>query len=279
MTHRQLHRRRHDLRPLRQRRDRGGRRRCPGVTAVDVDLASGGLTVTSDAARRRRRRARRRRGGRLRGWPAAEPARHDRGTTTHRRRARHRRDDLRLVRRADREEAQPARRRHRHGQLRHREGPGHASARRRHHRRPRRHRREDRLHRRACPARRPSSTEARARRRAAAAAGCWSSRGARPCRSSLLAMVPALQFAGLAVAVAGAGHPRRRLGRRAVPPRGLDQPAARRRDHGHAGLARHARRLRLVAVRAVPARRHAGMRPFELTGRHAAASTSRPPPG
>ena len=64
------------------------------------------------------------------------------------------------------------------------------------------------------------------------------------------------------MAVADAGRPGGRLGRLAVPPGGLDQPAARRRHDGHPGLAGHAGRLRLVAVRAVPRhRRDAGHDP------------------
>ena len=60
----------------------------------------------------------------------------------------------------------------------------------------------------------------------------------------------------LAVALAGAGRAGRGVGRLAVPPGRLDQPAPRRRDHGHAGLGRHPGRARLVALRAVP--RHGG---------------------
>ena len=63
----------------------------------------------------------------------------------------------------------------------------------------------------------------------------------------------------LAVGVAHAGRTRRRLGGAAVPPRGLDEPPARRRHHGHPHLRRRARGLRLVAVRPVPRRsRRAG---------------------
>ena len=78
------------------------------------------------------------------------------------------------------------------------------------------------------------------------------SAAAQPCRSSLLAMVPALQFdywqwLSLALAapvVVWGGWPFHRAA--------LDQPAARRRHDGHADLGRHAGRVRLVAVRAVP---------------------------
>ena len=59
----------------------------------------------------------------------------------------------------------------------------------------------------------------------------------------------------LAVAVADAGRTGGHLGGVAVPPGGVDQPAARRRHHGHPDLPRRHRRVRLVAVRAVPRRR------------------------
>ena len=59
----------------------------------------------------------------------------------------------------------------------------------------------------------------------------------------------------LAVAVADARRAGRHLGRVAVPPGGVAQPAPRHRDDGHADLGRRARRVRLVAVRAVPRRR------------------------
>ncbi len=54
------------------------------------------------------------------------------------------------------------------------------------------------------------------------------------------------------MAVAGVGHAGRAGGRAPVPPRGVAEPAARRGDHGHADLDRHARGVRLVAVRPVP---------------------------
>ena len=73
-----------------------------------------------------------------------------------------------------------------------------------------------------------------------------------------MAMVPALAVRVLAVAVADAGRARRGLGRLAVPPRRLGQPAARHDDHGHPGLARHPRGARLVGLRALLRhRRHA----------------------
>ena len=62
----------------------------------------------------------------------------------------------------------------------------------------------------------------------------------------------------LAMALAHAGLARGRLGRSALPPRHLDEPAARRRHHGHPDHGRHARGLRLVAVGALLRRcRHA----------------------
>jgi copper chaperone CopZ len=67
----------------------------------------------------------------------------------------------------------------------------------------------------------------------------------------VLSMVPAAAVRELAVAGAGARRPGRRVGRAALPPRRLDQPAARRRDDGHPHLDRHARRVPVVAVRAV----------------------------
>ena len=86
----------------------------------------------------------------------------------------------------------------------------------------------------------------------------------------------------LAVALADPGRAGRGLGRLAVPPGGLDQPAPRHLDHGHAGLGRHAGGVRLVALRAVPRhRRGAGHDPPVRAHRRAhatapATSTSRP---
>ena len=58
----------------------------------------------------------------------------------------------------------------------------------------------------------------------------------------------------LAVARAPARHAGRAVGRVAVPPRRLGEPAPRGRDDGHAGQRRRARRLAVVAVRTVPRR-------------------------
>ena len=71
----------------------------------------------------------------------------------------------------------------------------------------------------------------------------------------VLAMVPAWQFTYWQWLSLAAGRAGRRLRRLAVPPGRRCQPAARRGHHGHPGLARHAGRVRLVAVGAVPRRR------------------------
>ncbi len=58
----------------------------------------------------------------------------------------------------------------------------------------------------------------------------------------------------LAVAQPRAREPGRDLGRLAVPPGGVRERAARRRDDGHADLRRRARGLAVVGLRAVPRR-------------------------
>src|SRR3954454_22607943 len=94
----------------------------PGVTAVAVDLASGGLTVTSDSpVDEAAVRAAVEEGG----YEVAGRRHEHPPPPGRRRRVAHRRDDLRLLRQPHREEAQQAGRRHGDGQLRHREGEGH----------------------------------------------------------------------------------------------------------------------------------------------------------
>ena len=88
----------------------------------------------------------------------------------------------------------------------------------------------------------------------------------------------------LAVAVAHARRPGRRLGCVAVPQGRLDEPAPRRGDDGHADLGRHARRVRLVACTpcssATPAscRCGTGSRSDPNEAWAPARSTSRSPP-
>ncbi len=65
-----------------------------------------------------------------------------------------------------------------------------------------------------------------------------------------MAMVPSAAGGLLAVALTHAGGAGGLLGWLAVPP-GRGQPAARRRHHGHPGLARHAGGVRLVGLRAL----------------------------
>ena len=160
-------------------------------------------------------------------------------------------------------------------------------------RRPGEHRRAGGLHRHGCP--RPAATDRggapragpTSGRRATASGRC----GTGCCRRTVLtvpvialAMVPALQFPywqWLSLTPRRAG---RRVGRLAVPPRRLDEPAARRHHDGHADLRRHARRVRVVAVRAVLRhRRRAGhdapVRAHDRAHRRrAATSTSRSRP-
>ncbi len=82
---------------------------------------------------------------------------------------------------------------------------------------------------------------------------------------------PRLAVHVLAVAVAHPGRTGGRLGWLAVPPGRLDQPAARRRHHGHPGVAGHACRLRVVPGR--PVLRHG------RDARHAARDRVDPVPG
>ena len=88
----------------------------------------------------------------------------------------------------------------------------------------------------------------------------------------------------LAVAGAPARDAGRHLGRVAVPPRRVGEPAPRRGDDGHADQPRHARRVGLVAVRAVPRRRRddrdedAVRASGPMRARRATSSTWRSPP-
>ena len=165
-----------------------------------------------------------------------------------------------------REEAQPHGRRLRHGQLRDREGEG-LLRRRGRGRRPDRHRREDRLHGRGAAPAGPPSHEATDRASGTrtpnwplCGSGSWS-----PCcspRPSSCCPWSRRSSSTTGVALADAGLAGRRLGRPALPPGRVDQRAARRGHHGHPGLGRHARRVRLVPVGALLRRRrqarHAG---------------------
>ena len=177
----------------------------------------------------------------------------------------HHRDDLRVVRQPDRAQAQQARRRGRHRQLRDREGEGQLP-RDRHTRRPWSPPSSRRGTARGC--RRPPAVDRRVEPRrpaAAAAAGLGRADVARRgrwrwCRRW---QFDYWQWLSLTLAAPGRG-----LGRLAVPPRRLGQPAPRHVDHGHPGLARHPRGARLVGLRPVPAARPGtpGMtHPFELT--------------
>ena len=169
-----------------------------------------------------------------------------------------RRHDVRVVRRAHREEAQPARRGRGIRQLRHREGGRERSA-----------------------GARPAACSSTRSRRPATPRRSPSPRHP-PCTTTshdlddheltglrqrligsivlavpviLLAMIPALQFTVLAVGVARPRRTGRGVGRVAVPPRRLDQPPPRCRDHGHAHLDRRLGGLPVVALRAVLRRR------------------------
>ena len=160
---------------------------------------------------------------------------------------------MRLVRHAHREEAQQAARRPGHRQLRDREGARPAACGRQRRRRHR-GRRGDRL-----PRARAAGCARRPRRRRGPRAG----RPAHPPRRLHRADRPGGAHGhGARPAVhllaVGLPHPRRargRLGRAALPPCRVDQPAARCRHDGHPHLRRRARRLPVVAVRAVPRRR------------------------
>ncbi len=114
------------------------------------------------------------------------------------------------------------------------------------------HRRGGRLPRRPAPAGgRWARAAGRGRRgagRAAAAAGGLrgADRAGRPARHG-----PGVPVRQLAVGVADAGRPGGGVGRLALPPGRLDEPAARHHDHGHAGVDGGAGGVRLVPGRAV----------------------------
>ena len=181
-------------------------------------------------------------------------------------RADHRRDDLRVVREPDRAQAQQARRRDRDGQLRHREGARQLPDRARR-RPPGRDRRGGRLHGRRCPQPRAPSRTADDPTRPPCATGCWS-RGRWPCRWSCWRWCrrcssrtgSGSRWRSPRPVVVWGGWPFHRAA--------VDEPAPRRGDDGHARLARHAGRVRLVASYALllgtagePGMTH----PFELT--------------
>ncbi len=174
-------------------------------------------------------------------------------------RARDRRDDLRVVRRSDREAAQRCRWGHRrNGQLRDRDGSGELRQRRRR-RGPDRRGRGGRLHRQ--PASDPIRGDGSARRRARSHRITSHSpdrlRGPEPAGGGD-GDDPGPAVRQLAVAVAHADRPGRRVGCPAVPPRRVGEPAPRRGDDGHPDLDRHPRRVRVVAVRPVHRRRGHG---------------------
>ena len=209
----------------------------------------------------------------------------------------HRRHDLRLVRRPRREEAEPDGRRVRQRQLRDRTRRGSPT------RRPSRSPTSSRRW--SAPATRPSSRPAAGpasrrrphrddgrRGRGRPASARTPRTAARTGRATAAVprharTVPAGRGAGdgaappvrqLAVALAHAGRARGRLGRTALPPRHLDEPAARRGHHGHPDHRRHAGGLRLVAVGALLRRRgharHAAR--LRLHARHGAGRTAPP---
>ena len=106
----------------------------------------------------------------------------------------------------------------------------------RHHGRPAQHGRAGRVRRHAAAPAAPSERRP-TRSDGASAAGSLVSAGAQRCRSSRWRWCrPAVHR--LAVGLAGPGRAGRRLGGLALPPGRVDQPAARRHDDGHPGLAR-----------------------------------------
>ena len=166
---------------------------------------------------------------------------------------------MRRVRQAGRADAQQARRRGGHRELRDGEGVRHP------HRR--RHRRADPGRRRTCGLHRGAADPASSGRdsgsgpraprpgaglRSAGAAGRRHRDGA--CAAVRL----------LAVGVARADDGRRRVGRAAVPPRRAGEPAARDRLDGHPRLGGDAGRVRLVALRPAVRRRRCTRTPAHV---------------
>ena len=107
-----------------------------------------------------------------------------------------------------------------------------------------------RLRRCAADAARRTARRRRADDRPAAAAAAHQRRAEPPGRGDGDGARVAVHL--LAVGLARARRTGRGVGRLAVPPRRVDQPAPRRDDDGHPRLGRRAGRLRLVAVGAVP---------------------------
>ena len=225
-------------------------RAIPGVTDVAVDLDAGGPSTLTVAAEARSATP-------PSPLPSTRPAttssqRHDHadvrltaGDAAARDRARHRRDDLRLLRRPVEKKLNKLDGVQRQRQLRHREGQGHlrrdGDA-----RGPAGHGRGDRLHRHAaCP---PPRAELSAQRVAGPGpdddreASAWRQRlvvsAVLTVPVLLLSMVPALQFDNWQWLSLTLASPVVVWGGLAVPPRRLGQPPPRRGHDGHAHLGR-----------------------------------------
>ncbi len=186
--------------------------------------------------------------------PATRSEPRSRDRQVRQRRPRHRRHDLRVVRRPHREAPQQARRRHRHGQLRHR--AGHASTSRpTHRRRPTSSPPSSRpATRPRCPRRRGTGHDARPRRRrttqgdghdarptAASADAAPAPASSRPCSAVpvvAMSMIPALQFRNWQWLSLTLATPVVVWGAWPFHRAAWMQPAPRRRHDGHAHLAR-----------------------------------------
>ena len=189
--------------------------------------------------------------------------------------ARGRRDVVRLVCGAGREEAQPDRRRHRDRQLRHRAGDASTSP-------PASPPKTwwPRSKKPATPQRYPRATTSSAspggvrRDHVVAATAAGLGDADRAGGSAVDGSRAAVRL--LAVAGPGARHPRGGVGRVAVPPRRAGQPAPPRRDDGHPHFGRRGRGLPVVGLgAAVHPRGHAG---HEDDGQPAAEQRQRTPP-